>query len=165
MLMYDIIRHWMKRRSILKTYQLAVNFSCRNLLSMITTNDRRALITAALQARMQAHAPYSKFQVGAAILTASGKIISGCNVENSSYGLTICAERTAICTAVAAGEKDFAAIAVATLGGHPPCGACRQVMAEFVSELPILLVDADDPTKIQEISLRVLLPGRFELPK
>lgn len=129
----------------------------------MTTDRRQALIAAALEARNQAHAPYSNFHVGAAILTTSSKIISGCNVENASYGLTMCAERVAIGSAVAAGEKQFVAMAIATSGGHAPCGACRQVMVEFAPELPILLVDADDPAKVRETDLRTLLPERFEL--
>jgi cytidine deaminase len=131
----------------------------------MTTNQREALVAAALEARAHAHAPYSNFHVGAALLTASGKIITGCNVENASYGLTICAERGAICSAVAAGEKEFVAKAIATPGGHTPCGACRQVIVEFAPDLPILLVDSDNPAKVQETDMRTLLPGRFEFPK
>jgi cytidine deaminase len=131
----------------------------------MTNDQQQALISAALGARKQAHAPYSNFYVGAALLTASGKIITGCNVENASYGLTICAERVAIGTAVAAGEGEFVAMAVATAGGHSPCGACRQVIVEFAPELPILLVDADDPAKVHETDMKTLLPGRFEFLK
>src|SRR2546430_11469323 len=111
----------------------------------MTDDERRKLIAAACDIRKQAHAPYSKFHGGAALLTASGKIFSGCNVENASYGLTICAERSAVCSAIAAGERDWVAMAVATPGGHSPCGACRQVLVEFAPELPILLVDSDRP--------------------
>jgi len=127
----------------------------------MTSDLRAALITAACEIRRQAHAPYSKFHVGAAILTASGKIIVGCNVENASYGLTICAERSAVASTVAAGEKDWLAMAVATPGGHSPCGACRQVIVEFAPELPILLVDSDHPDRIIETDMKALLPGRF----
>ena len=127
----------------------------------MTPDQRHSLITAACEIRRQAHAPYSKFHVGAAILTASGKIITGCNVENASYGLTICAERSAITSAVAAGEKDWLAMAVATPGGHSPCGACRQVIVEFAPNLPILLVDSDHPDKVVETDMTTLLPGRF----
>jgi cytidine deaminase len=94
---------------------------------------RDSLIEAAWAVRERAHAPYSKFQVGAALLVADGRIISGCNVENLSYGLTICAERVAIGSAIAAGQRQFAAMAVVADTKVPisPCGACRQVMAEF----------------------------------
>src|SRR5436305_1990648 len=100
----------------------------------MSPDQRQALIAAACDIRKQAHAPYSKFQVGAALLTASGKIITGCNVENASYGLTICAERSAVCSAIAAGQRQFVAMAVATPGGHSPCGACRQVLVEFAPD-------------------------------
>ncbi|MBM3972412.1 MAG: cytidine deaminase [Planctomycetes bacterium] len=128
------------------------------------TNDQRSdLIRLACEARKNAHAPYSKFLVGAALLTEFGEIICGCNVENASFGLTICAERVAFSTAIAAGHRRFRALAIATSGGHPPCGACRQFAAEFCEDLPILLIDCDQPDQVSESNLRVLLPGRFEL--
>jgi cytidine deaminase len=127
----------------------------------MTPDQCQALISAACEIRRHAHAPYSKFHVGAAILTTSGKIIIGCNVENASYGLTICAERSAVTSAIAAGEKDWIAMAVATPGGHSPCGACRQVIVEFAPALPILLVDSDHPDKVVETDMTTLLPGRF----
>jgi cytidine deaminase len=91
------------------------------------------LKAAALQARKNAYAPYSKFAVGAAVLTKSGEIFSGCNVENVSLGLTICAERAAVAAAVARGHREFVALAIVTDSKEPaaPCGACRQVLAEF----------------------------------
>lgn len=140
----------------------------------MTPEQRKKLIQASCDIRKQAHAPYSKFQVGAALLTASGKIITGCNVENASYGLTNCAERTAIFTAVASGEgkagkeNNWVAMAVATPGGHSPCGACRQVLVEFAPELPILLVDSDKPDAadgVHETDMKTLLPGRFIFEK
>ena len=106
----------------------------------MATLDIPALVAAALEARRQAYAPYSKFAVGAALLTSTGRIFPGCNVENTSYGLTICAERTAACSAVAAGEREFTAIAVALSGGGTPCGACRQFLAEFNPALPVFLI-------------------------
>lgn len=121
----------------------------------------RELVAAALTARLQAYAPYSKFLVGAALRTPDGKQFLGCNVENASYGLTICAERTAIFSAVAAGEQQFARLAIASAGGVAPCGACRQVVAEFAPQLPILLVDAQQPDRVAEVNLADLLPGRF----
>ena len=126
--------------------------------------DVAALVAAALAARERSYSPYSKFAVGAALLTSTGEVFIGCNVENCSYGLTICAERTAACTAVAAGQREFTALALALSGGGTPCGACRQFLAEFSPNLPIYIVDADAPGKIIETSLGVLLPGHFELP-
>lgn len=126
-------------------------------------DEQAELIAAALAVRGKAYAKYSHFQVGAAIRAADGRIFAGCNVENASYGLTICAERSAVFAAVAAGEDCFTAIAIATAGGYPPCGACRQVLAEFAPELPIFIVDADQPDQIVETDLAALLPGRFTL--
>jgi cytidine deaminase len=98
-----------------------------------------ALIEQARKVRSYAHAPYSKFAVGAALLGRSGRVFTGCNVENLSFGLTICAERVALCSAVAAGEREFEAIAVVADSLTPvsPCGACRQVLAEFAPDLEI----------------------------
>jgi cytidine deaminase len=124
---------------------------------------RNRLIESALVVRSNAHAPYSKFHVGAAVLTASGDIFSGANVENASYGLTICAERAAVCAAVAAGHKEFTAVAVATPGGHSPCGACRQVLSEFGPAMEVLMVDADNPSRVQTMTLAELLPRQFTL--
>jgi cytidine deaminase len=129
----------------------------------MNASHRQALIAAALAAREKAHAPYSKFLVGAAVLTESGAIYAGCNVENASYGLTICAERVAICSAVAAGDRALTAMVVATSGRGTPCGACRQFAAEFRPDLPILLVDADRPDSIVEKNLAELLPNQFRL--
>ena len=116
------------------------------------------LIGAASGARLQAYAPYSGFQVGAALATEAGKIYTGCNVENVSLGLTICAERSAIATTIAQGSKDFAAIAVVTAGKKPaiPCGACRQVLAEFNPSIKVLTATVDG--KVQEFDLAELLP-------
>lgn len=131
----------------------------------LSMNDetRSQLVTAALEVQQKAYAKYSNFWVGAALLTESGKIIAGCNVENASYGLTICAERSAVFTAVGMGETSFKAIAIATAGGYPPCGACRQVLAEFCGSLPVILVNSDDPADQQMHDLAQLLPGRFVL--
>jgi cytidine deaminase len=116
------------------------------------------LISAATAARDLAYAPYSGFQVGAALVTNAGKIYTGCNVENVSLGLTICAERSAIATAVAQGSKDLVAIAVVTAGKKPavPCGACRQIMAEFNPGMKIIAATVDG--KVQEFDLAELLP-------
>jgi cytidine deaminase len=126
-------------------------------------STRQQLIDGALNGRAKAHAPYSQFHVGAAVLSASGEIFTGCNVENASYGLTMCAERVAVGAAVAAGHKQITAIAVATAGGHSPCGACRQVLSEFGPAMEVLLVDADDPAKVRTTSLDKLLPEQFSL--
>ncbi|MGD0015916.1 MAG: cytidine deaminase [Verrucomicrobiia bacterium] len=107
----------------------------------------RRLIIAALAARRNAHAPYSRFRVGAALLTANGRIYTGVNVENASYGLTICAERVAIGKAVSDGHRRFRAIAIAAPSANPaPCGACRQVLAEF-GDCIVICVDSRHPRR------------------
>jgi cytidine deaminase len=119
-------------------------------------NDQ-ALIQSALAARLQAYAPYSNFQVGAALLAKDGRVFTGCNVENLSYGLTICAERNAIFAAIAAGVREFAAIAITADTREPisPCGACRQVMAEF-GDFKVLSATLDE--KVFQSSVGELLP-------
>jgi cytidine deaminase len=124
---------------------------------------RDELIHQAIEVRKRAYAPYSKFLVGAAVRTKSGKTFLGCNVENASYGLAVCAERSAVFAAITAGEKQFECMAIATQGAAMPCGACRQVLSEFNPDLPIYIVDADKPEKIIEGSLWELLPGAFKL--
>jgi cytidine deaminase len=119
---------------------------------------------AAIAVREQAYARYSQFPVGAALLSADGRIFVGCNVENASYGLSNCAERSAVFAAVAAGQHDFSLLAIASAGGVTPCGACRQVLAEFAPRLPILLIDIDQPATIVEVNLQDLLPGAFTFP-
>ena len=111
----------------------------------------------------RAHAPYSRYFVGAAIQTAQGSVFAGCNVENASYGLAICAERSAIVQMVAAGEREPAAIVVVTPGPvlGTPCGACRQTLAEFAGDIPIRLVVADDAAPPRLTSLDALLPDAF----
>ncbi len=128
---------------------------------MITNDQRDALIQAAMDVRQSAYAKYSGYQVGAALLCDGGQIVTGCNVENASYGLTICAERATVFSAVSQGRRDFAAIAIATADGGSPCGACRQVLAEFCEDLTVYLVAADDPSQRVETSLAELLPMRF----
>jgi cytidine deaminase len=128
---------------------------------MAPTQVREAVVQAAIDVRQRAYAKYSQFLVGAAVLASDGTIYTGCNVENCSYGLTICAERAAVFNAVAAGQRQFQLLAVATTGGGTPCGACRQVLAEFARDLPILLVDVNQPAAIVEVNLRELLPQAF----
>jgi cytidine deaminase len=120
-----------------------------------------ALLQAALSARDNAHAPYSKFHVGAAIEDSSGRVFTGCNVENASYGLTVCAERNAISKAVSEGAREFRRIAVAadTDPLTPPCGACRQVLVEFCHDLEILLVNPRGQFEV--LRLKDLLPRAF----
>ncbi len=127
---------------------------------MLTNEMRETLIQKAVNARDWAYAPYSKYAVGAAVLTESGKIYDGVNIENAVYPLTICAERVAIFKAVSQGETSFRAIAVATKNGGTPCGACRQVMAEFGMGLVILLVDSTGK-QVAEYTLSDLLPEAF----
>ena len=118
------------------------------------------LVRIASQVRKWAYTPYSNYQVGAAVLTDSGRIYDGVNIENAAYPVTICAERTAIFKAVSNGERKFQAIAVVTKDGGTPCGSCRQVMAEFSPEM--LVIMADDKGKITaEKKLSDLLPGAF----
>jgi len=125
--------------------------------------EQKRLIESALDIRQQAYAPYSKFLVGAALATKDGTVFTGTNVENASYGLTICAERVAAAAAVAAGHRKITAVAVATSGGASPCGACRQFLAEFGGSMKVYLVDADQPQSVKTMSLADLLPEQFSL--
>jgi len=124
-------------------------------------SNHENLLRAAVVARAHAYAPYSKFDVGAALITEEGKIYTGCNVENASYGLTICAERGAICAAVANGDRSFSALVVTSAKGVRPCGACLQVLAEFCEDLDIFLLDSETPDNITQVKLSELLPQRF----
>ena len=122
------------------------------------------LIEKATEAAKIAYSPYSKYQVGAALLTKSGEVFTGCNVENSSYGATNCAERTAIFKAVSEGHRDFVRIAVYCADGKPedysmPCGICRQVMAEFNCDLELILGKTDGSYRVT--TLREILPYAF----
>ncbi|MHB1059934.1 MAG: cytidine deaminase [Rhodanobacter sp.] len=133
----------------------------------VTSQAFDELLALARSAREQAYAPYSNFQVGAALLTFDGRRFSGCNVENASYGLCNCAERTALFAAVAAGCRpgDFAALAVIADTDKPvsPCGACRQVMSELCDDaMPVLLANLQGDTRVTSVA--DLLPGSFKLP-
>jgi cytidine deaminase len=130
----------------------------------MSDSEQTELIQSALDAQKRAYCIYSEFPVGAALRTASGRIYQGVNVENASFGLTICAERVAAAAAVANGDKEFTAIAVVSRNGASPCGACRQFLAEFNPNLPIVMVDSLNPTVIHHATLDQLLPGRFEGP-
>jgi len=120
-----------------------------------------ALLDAAKAARFQSHAPFSKFRVGAAVRTRSGKVFTGSNVESSSYGLTLCAERLAICSAVHAGETDIADIAVVadTTGPPGPCGACRQFMYDFAPDATVFMENLSGA--VREAGVRELIPWAF----
>lgn len=118
------------------------------------------MIDLANEARRKAYAPYSNYRVGAALRTNSGKIYTGVNIENASYGNTICAERVAIFKAVADGEMDFEVLAVVTSNGGAPCGACRQVMAEFGLHTVVLIANSAGRL-VRETSVNDLLPGAF----
>lgn len=124
--------------------------------------DEDALCAAALAARERAYAPYSAFRVGAALLLDDGTVVPGCNVENASYGLCLCAERTAVASAVASGRQDFRAIAIATASSppSPPCGMCRQVLSEFRRDLPLLLCNPEGERL--RMSLDVIFPSSFD---
>ncbi|TQS74380.1 cytidine deaminase [Ornithinibacillus gellani] len=125
-------------------------------------SNKEQLIQAAVQMKNKAYVPYSKFPVGAALLTASGKIYTGCNIENAAYSVTCCAERVAIFKAVSEGETDFVGMAVAanTKRPVPPCGACRQVMSEFFTDsMPIHLTN--EAEKHETFSMKELLPFSF----
>lgn len=121
--------------------------------------DWEALVRAAREASTRAYAPYSRFAVGAALLGASGRVHTGCNVENVSFPMTLCAERTALCKAVSEGERTFEALVVFSSNGATPCGACRQVLREFSEDLPVLVVGADGTRRLYRLS--ELLPAAF----
>ena len=119
--------------------------------------------TVAINMTYRAHNPYSEYGVGACVITKHGNLFPGCNIENASYGLTICAERTAIFTAVSVGEKEFTEIYIATKDGGYPCGACRQVMAEFCKDNLCIYLINTTTHKIVKTTLGKLLPKAFRL--
>lgn len=121
------------------------------------------LIAAAMAARESAVAPYSHFQVGAALLTTKGEIIGGANVESASYGLTCCAERVALFKALTEGKRDFLAVAIVARAprGPMPCGACRQLLAEYASNARVYVADTAKPAQVRKFTVRELLPGAF----
>ena len=125
--------------------------------------DSQKLVQAAVRARAGSVSPYSKFKVGAALLAKSGEIIGGANVESASYGLTCCAERVALFKALTDGKKDFIAVAVVARcdGGPMPCGACRQLLAEYAPDANVFVADSRAPGKIREFTVRELLPAAF----
>lgn len=120
------------------------------------------LADAALAARLNAFAPYSSFKVGAALATEDGKVYTGCNVENATYGLTVCAERVALFKAISEGERRFARIAVASQSARPatPCGACRQLLWEFAGDIEVILVNPEGRRETHQ--LKTLFPEAFD---
>ncbi len=126
----------------------------------VNTDETQKLIELANQTRRHAYAPYSNYQVGAAVRTKSGRIFTGVNVENAAYPTTMCAERIAIYKAVSEGEREFEVIAVVTPNGGSPCGGCRQVMAEFGLETIVLIADGQGRL-LQQTTVKDLLPGAF----
>ncbi len=127
--------------------------------------DSKKLVAAAAQARLGSVSPYSKFKVGAALLTKSGEIIGGANVESASYGLTCCAERIALFKALTDGKKNFIAVAVVARcdAGPMPCGACRQLLREYAPEAKVFIADSDDLKCIRTFTVKGLLPSAFTL--
>lgn len=129
-------------------------------------NDiKKRLVAAALAARQRAVAPYSGFQVGAALLTTDGEIVAGANVESASYGLTCCAERIALFKALTDGKSGFTAVAVVarTPKGPMPCGACRQLLAEHAPAAEVFIADSARPKSIRNFTVAALLPEAFRL--
>lgn len=127
---------------------------------IMNDETRQKLVNQAANARQWAYVPYSHYAVGAALLTASGRIYEGVNIENAAYPVTVCGERVAVFKAVSEGEREFEAIAVVTSNGGTPCGSCRQVLSEF--GLDTLVIIADETGKIhQELTVGQLLPGAF----
>jgi len=124
--------------------------------------EYETLIAAARKARENAHAPFSNFRVGAALRASSGRIYTGCNVENSTYGLTVCAERVAIFKAISEGERGFDAIAVVTQTDvlTPPCGACRQIIWEFCGDIPVVLANLQGKSEV--LNMSALFPRPFD---
>ncbi len=127
---------------------------------MLTDEIKNTLIQAALEARKWAYAPYSNYPVGAALMTTSGRIYDGVNVENAVFSTGTCAERVAVFKAVSEGERHFTAIAVVTSNGGSPCGSCRQVLSEFGLDIQVLIAN-DQGRLLWEKSLTELLPGAF----
>ncbi len=129
-------------------------------MPVLTDQERQLLIDLAVEAGRRAYAPYSNYPVGASLRTKSGRIFTGCNVENAAYPTGMCAERVAIFKAVSEGEKEFEVIAVATSNGGSPCGSCRQVMAEFGLDT-VVLIGNGEGRLLQETTVKDLLPGAF----
>ncbi|MFO8035324.1 MAG: cytidine deaminase [Anaerolineales bacterium] len=126
----------------------------------LTEEEKGKLIQKAQQARQNAYAPYSGYKVGAALMTKAGNVYTGANVENAAYPATMCAERVALFSAVAAGERAFKALVVASRNGGTPCGSCRQAFSEFGLDTRVIIVEGGGKIK-QETTVGELLPGAF----
>ncbi len=124
-------------------------------------SNHEELVNAAREARRQAYAPYSHYYVGAAVLTKSGKMYTGCNVENAAYPTGICAERVAIFKAVSDGERELVALAVVTSNGGSPCGACRQVFSEFAGDDTVIVIAPARGDERKTFTMKKILPDRF----
>ena len=129
-------------------------------MSSLTDTERKSLIELANEARRRAYAPYSNYPVGAALRTSSGRIYTGCNIENAAYPTSMCAERVAVYKAVSEGERKFEVIAVVTPNGGTPCGSCRQVLAEFGLDTVVLIADGNGKL-VKEMTVKELLPEAF----
>lgn len=139
-------------------YAILLSIPC--FIFCLTPVQKEELVQQALEARKHAYAPYSRYFVGSALLTRSGKVYLGCNIENASYGLANCGERTALFKAVSEGEREFEAIVVATKDGGMPCGACRQVLNEFNPHMQVIAVDENGVIHV-DCTLDQLLPNAF----
>lgn len=133
-------------------------------MTPLPPDKRQQLIAAAIGARDHAYAPYSQFRVGAALLVEPGEIITGCNVENAAYGLSMCAERVAMCTAISRGQKNILGMAIAASPLATPCGACRQFLAEFDTQFEVISIDSNTREQ-RSWMLAELLPEAFQLKR
>jgi cytidine deaminase len=125
----------------------------------VTEEQRDALLAAACEVRRFAYAPYSNYKVGAAVLAENGQVFTGVNVENATYGLTICAERTAVFNAITAGQRRILAVAVCTENAGSPCGACRQILVEFGGDIPVWITNPRGESR--QSTTYTLLPDHF----
>ncbi len=132
----------------------------KNTMITLNAEQKRLLVQHALTVRHRAYAPYSHYQVGAALLTTKGDIFTGCNVENAAFPATICAERSAVVSAISAGQNEFVAVAVVTADGGSPCGICRQVLNEFAPTLRVIIANAAGDILLEQL-LDQLLPYSF----
>jgi cytidine deaminase len=152
----------MKIKLLLSTFliSLAIFGEKPNIEDKKIDSWKLELLKKAKIAAKESYSPYSKYKVGAALLSKNKQVFSGTNIENASYGLTVCAERSSIFSAISQGEKDFKAIAIVTKDGGSPCACCRQVLNEFNPEITVLISD-ENFTKIKEYILKDLLPDAF----